>query len=337
MDQSWNRTLASYRGASPGRSFAELLVTAAPFIALWVCAWVALNVGYWLSLLLAIPTAGFLVRLFMIQHDCGHGSFFLQRWANDWLGRVIGIFTLTPYGFWRRTHAIHHASSGNLGRRGIGDVDTLTVSEYLSLPRSRRLRYRLYRNPFVLFGLGPAYLFLFRHRVPAGLMRAGWGPWISTMANNLWIALAAALMMWMVGIGPFLLVHIPIVLLGAAVGMWLFFVQHQFDDTHWADHAEWNFQRSALHGSSHYDLPLVLRWFTANIGVHHVHHLCSVIPFYRLPDVLRDHPQLHSVGRLTLVESFRCARLALWDECENRLVSFKEVATGTRALAAGAP
>jgi acyl-lipid omega-6 desaturase (Delta-12 desaturase) len=301
------------------------VITAVPFVALWICAWAALSVGYWLSLLFAIPAAGFLVRLFMIQHDCGHGSFFRRRRANDWVGRVIGIFTLTPYGFWRRTHAIHHASSGDLERRGIGDVDTLTVTEYLSLSLWGRLRYRLYRNPFVLFGLGPAYLFLLRHRIPGGLMRAGWDPWISTMATNLCIALVAGLTIWAVGIGPFLLVHAPIALLGAAAGMWLFFIQHQFDDTYWADHADWSFLSGALHGSSHYDLPFVLRWFTANIGVHHVHHLCSMIPFYRLQKVLRDHPQLRSMGRLTLIDSFRCAGLALWDERKNRLVSFKEV------------
>jgi omega-6 fatty acid desaturase (delta-12 desaturase) len=187
-----------------------------------------------------------------------------------------------------------------------------------------------------MFGLGPAYLFLIRHRFPAGLMRAGWGPWISTMATNLCIALAAGLMMWAIGIGPFLLVHAPIALLGAAAGMWLFFIQHQFDDTHWADHADWNFQSAALHGSSHYDLPLVLRWITANIGVHHVHHLSSMIPFYRLQKVLQDHPQLRSMGRLTLIESFRCARLALWDERERRLVSFKEVAARERTVASHA-
>ena len=326
VDRSLTLALAAYRGSSPRRSLGELVITAVPFVALWICAWAALSVGYWLSLLFAIPAAGFLVRLFMIQHDCGHGSFFRRRRANDWVGRVIGIFTLTPYGFWRRTHAIHHASSGDLERRGIGDVDTLTVTEYLSLSRWGRLRYRLYRNPFVLFGLGPAYLFLLRHRIPGGLMRAGWDPWISTMATNLCIALVAGLTIWAVGIGPFLLVHAPIALLGAAAGMWLFFIQHQFDNTHWADHADWSFQSGALHGSSHYDLPLVLRWFTANIGVHHVHHLCSMIPFYRLQKVLRDHPQLRSMGRLTLIDSFRCAGLALWDERKNRLVSFKEVA-----------
>ena len=239
-----------------------------------------------------MPAAGFLVRLFMIQHDCGHGAFFRHRLANDWIGRALGVLTLTPYDFWRRTHAIHHATSGNLERRGIGDIDTLTVREYLALPRWGRLIYRLYRHPAVMFGVGPAYLFILRHRLPFGLMRGGWQPWLSTMATNLAIAIIVAALMWLIGVGPFLLVHLPIMLLAAAMGVWLFYVQHQFEHTVWADNENWNLHEAALHGSSYYVLPGILRWFTANIGIHHVHHLCSRIPYYRLPRVLRDHPEL---------------------------------------------
>ena len=181
-----------------------------------------------------MPAAGFLVRLFMIQHDCGHGAFFRHRRANDWVGRVIGVLTLTPYDFWRRTHALHHASSGNLDRRGIGDVDTLTVREYLALSRWGRLRYRLYRHPLVMFGIGPAYLFMLQHRLPVGLMRQGWRPWLSTMATNLAIAVIVATLIWLIGVKPFLLVHLPIMLLAASVGVWLFYVQHQFEQTTWA-------------------------------------------------------------------------------------------------------
>ena len=187
---------------------------------------------------------------------------------------------------------MHHATSGNLDRRGIGDIDTLTVREYLARSRWGRLRYRLYRHPLVMFGIGPAYLFLLQHRLPVGLMRGGWRPWLSTMATNLAIAAIVAALIWLVGVRPFLLVHLPIMLLAASIGVWLFYVQHQFEDTVWADGQDWNMHEAALHGSSHYDLPAVLRWFTANIGMHHVHHLCSRIPFYRLPHVLRDHPEL---------------------------------------------
>ncbi len=303
----------------------ELAVTVVPLAALWVLMWATLDVGYWLSLPLALPAAGFMVRLFMIQHDCGHGAFFRHRLANDWVGRVIGVLTLTPYDLWRRTHAIHHATSGNLDRRGIGDVDTLTVREYLALSRWGRLRYRLYRHPAVMFGLGPAYLFIFRQRLPVGLMRGGWQPWLSAMATNAAIAIVVAALMWVIGIGPFLLVHLPIMLLAAAIGVWLFYVQHQFQDTLWAHDQNWNLHEAALHGSSYYDLPGILRWFTANIGVHHVHHLCSRIPYYRLRRVLRDHPELGDMGRLTLVQSFRCVRLVLWDETQRRLISFREM------------
>jgi acyl-lipid omega-6 desaturase (Delta-12 desaturase) len=278
--------LARYRAPSCRRSIVELVITAGPLILLWLLIWATLDLGYWLCLLLAVPAAGFLVRLFMIQHDCGHGAFFHRRFANDWVGRVIGVLTLTPYDFWRRAHAVHHATSGNLERRGIGDVDTLTVHEYLARCRWGRLRYRVYRHPVIMFGLAPAYLFIVQHR---------------------------------------LLVHLPIMLLAASAGVWLFYVQHQFENTVWAHDQAWNLQEVALHGSSHYALPSLLRWFTANIGIHHIHHLCSRIPYYRLPLVLRDYPDLDGIGRLTLLQSFGCVRLALWDEGQKRLVSFREV------------
>ena len=326
--QRWAQILNRYREPSPARSIAELAVTALPLVALWLASWFAFSFGYpWASLLIAIPAAGFLARLFMIQHDCGHGAFFSRRWANDWAGRVISVFTLTPYDLWRRTHAIHHANTGNLGRRGIGDINTLTLSEYCSRSRWGRLAYRIYRHPLVMFGVGPAYLFFLQQRLPVGLMRDGWRPWVSTMATNLAIVLIAATLVWLIGIKAFLLVHVPIVALAATLGVWLFYVQHQFERTAWASEADWNLHDAALYGSSHYDLTAFLRWFTANIGVHHVHHLCSRIPYYRLPQVLRDHPELRDTGRLTLLESFRCVRLALWDETQRRLIAFRDVRT----------
>jgi omega-6 fatty acid desaturase (delta-12 desaturase) len=323
--RDWARILGRYREPSHSRSVVELIITAGPFVLLWVLMLAALNVGYWLSLIIALPAAGFLVRLFMIQHDCGHGSLFRNRSVNDWVGRVIGALTLTPYDFWRRSHAHHHANSGNLEQRGMGDIDTLTVSEYLSLSRWGRLRYRVYRHPIVLFGFGPAYLFVLQHRLPVGMMRKGWQPWISTMATNAAIAVIIVGTMWLVGVKPFLLVHLPITLLAASIGVWLFYIQHQFEDTFWAERPSWSQPEAALHGSSHYDLPGILRWFTANIGVHHVHHLCSRIPYYRLPQVLRDHPDLKGIGRLTLLQSFGCVRLTLWDETRRRLISFAEL------------
>ena len=314
--------LARYRAPSVVRSTTELAITAIPLVLIWILMWATLDIGYWLSLLLAIPAAGLLLRMFMIQHDCGHGAFFRNRLANDWVGRVIGVLTLTPYDFWRSTHAVHHSTSGNLDRRGIGDIDTLTVREYLARSRWGRLRYRAYRHPLIMFGFGPAYLFLIQHRLPVGLMRQGWWPWFTTMATNLAIAILAAAMIRLVGLGPFLLVHLPITLLAASIGVWLFYVQHQFENTRWRSEGTWNLHEAALHGSSYYHLPTVLRWFTANIGMHHIHHLCCRIPYYRLPLVLRQHPDLGGIGRLTLAQSFGCIRLALWDENQQRLVSF---------------
>jgi omega-6 fatty acid desaturase (delta-12 desaturase) len=329
-ERVWTRTLARYRQPSNSRGIVEIGITLVPLVVLWALIWVTLDFGYWVSLLLALPAAGFLVRLFMIQHDCGHGSFFRHRLANDWVGRVIGVLTMTPYDFWQRTHALHHAGSGNLDRRGYGDIDTLTVREYRALSFLGRLRYRLYRHPAVMFGIGPAYLFIVRHRLPIGLMRDGWRPWLSTMATNFSIALIVAALIWLIGIKAFLLVHLPILLLAASAGVWLFYVQHQFEYTTWEREADWSLHYAALHGSSHYDLPAILRWFTANIGMHHVHHLCSRIPYYRLPRALRDHPELRGISRLTMLQSLRCVRLVLWDENERRLVSFREARCNSR-------
>jgi acyl-lipid omega-6 desaturase (Delta-12 desaturase) len=324
--RNWTQILACYREPSHTRSIFEIAVTLGPLAGLWALAWAACYFHFWwLSLLLTVPAAGFLVRLFMIQHDCGHGAFFRHRLANDWVGRVIGVLTLTPYDFWRRTHAIHHASAGHLERRGVGDVETLTVSEYLARSFWGRLCYRTYRNPLVMFALGPAYLFVLQHRLPVGMMRGGWQPWLSTMATNVAIVSIVATLIWCIGIQPFLLVHLPIILLAGSIGVWLFYVQHQFERTFWAHDGEWTWHDAALYGSSHYDLPGILRWFTANIGVHHVHHLCSRIPYYNLPCALREHPELRSVSRLTFLESFRCVRLVLWDEGRRRLISFREM------------
>jgi len=328
-DHAWLKILAKYRTPHRGRSAFELAVTAIPFVVLWVLSWLSVHYEFWWGLALTIPAAGFLLRLFMIQHDCGHGAFFAQRHADDWIGRAIGVLTLTPYDYWRRTHAEHHASAGNLDKRGVGEITTLTVAEYRALPGWRRIAYRLYRSPIVMFGLGPIWVFLLKQRLPFGLMQAGAAPWISTMATNLAIVAAVAALSWLIGFWSFLAVHLPIVLMGGAAGIWLFYVQHQFEETHWAQDEDWEFQESALHGSSHYDLPEPLKWLTGNIGIHHVHHLSSRVPCYRLPEVLRDHPALANVGRITLLQSFGCVKLALWDETRRRLVSFREA----RALA----
>ncbi|MEP3047474.1 MAG: fatty acid desaturase [Roseibium sp.] len=322
--QSWTAALAKYREPSMARSLFEIFITVVPFICLWVLCAASFIYGQYWGLLLIIPASGFLVRLFILQHDCGHGSLFANRRLNDWIGRVIGVFTLTPYDYWRRTHAVHHATAGNLDRRGIGDVDTLTVREYRALSAWGKFKYRLYRHPVVMFGLGPAWLFVCQYRVPVGLMRAGAQPWVSTIATNLAIIVPIAFMIWLVGLVPFLVVQIPITLLAATGGVWMFYVQHQFEETHWSEDGEWSFAHAALHGSSHYDLPTPIRWLTGNIGIHHVHHLAAKIPFYRLPEVLRDYPELKDMSRITFIESLKCVKLVLWDENAKRLVSFRQ-------------
>ncbi|MBF9031103.1 fatty acid desaturase [Rhodobacterales bacterium HKCCE3408] len=320
----WNRKLVHYREPNSLRSAWELTVTLVPFLFIWTLAWLALEVNTALAIGLAVLNSGFLVRLFMIQHDCGHGAFFRDRRLNNGIGRAISVVTLTPYDVWRETHAIHHATTGNLDRRGIGDLPTLTIAEYRSRGRLGRFGYRLVRNPLFLFGVVPFFTFFLQNRIPVGLMRSGWGYWASAMATNVAI-IAALLTIAVVGrADAILFIFLPTMLLAASAGMWMFYIQHQFEETTWDDNSDWNISEAALHGSSYYVLPPVLNWFTGNIGVHHVHHLASRIPFYRLGDVLRDHPALAAIQRVTLRESFRCARLHLWNEEERRLVTFAE-------------
>lgn len=321
--KEWIKVLAAYRSPNTLRSAFEVAITLGAFLSLWALAWAALSVSYVLAFGLSLINAAFLLRLFTIQHDCGHGSLFANRFVADWLGRVLGVLTLTPYDVWRRTHSIHHSSSGHLERRGIGDVHTMTVEEYNASGPVERIVYRLYRNPVVLFGLGPLYLFFLQNRIPYGLMNSG-RFWLSAMLSNAALLAALGTIYWFGGFAPILLIFLPSTLLAATAGMWLFYVQHQFEDTHWSRDGDWDMHNAALEGSSHYVLPPVLQWLTANIGIHHVHHLYSRIPFYRLPEVLRDHPELATSNRMTVRESFKSARLHLWDETSRRLLSFAE-------------
>ena len=321
--RDWVKILAQYREPNHLRSSFELAVTVVPFFALWALAWWSLSVSYWLTLALSLPIAAFLLRLFTIQHDCGHGSFFRNRHVSDWVGRIIGVLTLTPYDVWRRTHSIHHSTHGNLGKRGMGDIHTMTVAEYRASGRWGQFMYRLYRHPITLFGLGPGYLFFLQNRIPYGLMGQA-RYWISAMGTNLTIVLALAAIWYFGGLMPLLLIFVPATLIAATAGLWLFYVQHQFEATTWEDDSNWQLHDAALHGSSHYVLPPVLQWLSANIGIHHVHHLYSRIPFYRLPQVLRDHAELAEGNRMTIRESLANARLHLWDEDAKRLVSFSQ-------------
>lgn len=316
------RQLSAFRSSRPLRSAWELASTLLPFMFLCGVMLAAVHAGHLLALLLTVPAGLLLLRLFLIQHDCGHGAFLPRRSGNDWLGRMLGVLTLTPYDCWRRSHALHHAGTGNLDDRGFGDVNLLTVREFQTRSRWRQLLYRLYRHPVILFGLGPAYLFLVRHRLPIGLMKAGWIYWVSAIATNVATALLLGALIFWLGVEVVGLIFVPVLLIAATIGVWLFYIQHQFERTHWDERATWSFHEAALRGSSYLVLPSVLRWFTANIGVHHVHHLASRIPFYRLPEVLRAYPRLTGLNRLTPLQTLGTLRLALWDEDERRLVPF---------------
>lgn len=326
--------LTPYRRPLLVKSLWQLGNSAVLFVAAWIAMYLLVDISYWLTLTLAVPAAFFLVRLFIVQHDCGHGAFFAKQKVADWVGRAIGVLTLTPYTYWRKTHALHHASAGNLEHRGFGDVSTLTVKEYLARSRWRRLWYRLYRNPFVLFGPGATFQFVVWHRIPWITPRGWTRERASILLTDLGIVAVIVAVGQLVGWAEFLMVQAPVTVLACSLGVYLFYVQHQFERTYWEHDEAWSYTDAALEGSSFLVLPRVLQWATGNIGFHHVHHLNARIPNYRLPEVLRDHPELANVTRITLWQSIRCAGLALWDESQRQLVSFHRARRLARAGAA---
>jgi omega-6 fatty acid desaturase (delta-12 desaturase) len=318
--------LAQYSSADTKRALLQLVTTALPLLASAAALLYGLAHGIWLTAFFGLPAALFMVRLFIIQHDCGHGSFFKSRRANNVLGLILSLLTLIPYDFWRRDHAIHHATSGNLDRRGNGDVTTLTVREYLAQSRWRKLMYRLYRHPLVLLGVGPAYMLLVRYRVPTGESLRSWSDWFSIIGTNLAAAFGASAMVMTIGPITFMVTWGAVMLLALSIGVWLFYVQHQFEDAYWEKADQWNFHAAALGGSSFYDLPRVLDWFSGSIGFHHIHHLASKIPNYRLRACFNQVPELQRVNRLTLWGSIKALGLTLWDEERRRLISFRALA-----------
>ncbi len=324
-ETTWRALLAPYKQASWKKAGIQLIDTAVPFVALWATMVWSLSVSYWLTLALAVPAAFFFVRLFILQHDCGHGSFFPARWANNLLGASLGVVTLFPYGYWRRTHAIHHATNGNLDDREFGDISTLTVREYLALSPLRRFGYRLYRNPIVLLIIGPAFQFLIKHRFPFDIPLSWKREWRSVLLTNVAITAVFGSLILALGWKAVLFVHLPIVMIAGTMGVWLFYVQHQFEETYWDRQDAWDFYRAGVHGSSFYDLPKVMHWLTGNIGYHHIHHLSSQIPNYRLPQVFAEVPSMQRVTRLTFRQSLRCARLRLWDEDRRTMIGFSEL------------
>lgn len=324
-----------YKGADTLRSTVQLGTALALFVTLGTTMLLLYQQGwFWASALLWLPAGGLLVRLFIIQHDCGHGSYFKTRRMNDMTGRALSLLTFTPYSFWRDAHNVHHAGSGNLGRRGIGSIDTLTVREYKTLPRLQRLTYRLYRHPLMVLLLGPPLYVILIQRLPLATSFSYFEDYRSLPYAKIWrsvLALDAGLLLFygaialVIGFVPLLLLFLPPVIIAAWLGGWLFFVQHQFEDAYWKDGEDWNFQNAALHGSSHYVLPRILQWFTGNIGLHHIHHLCSAIPNYRLQECMDNNADLKTMNRMSIAQSLRCIPLALWDEDQGKMVRFPKV------------
>ncbi|MGP0102647.1 MAG: fatty acid desaturase [Solirubrobacteraceae bacterium] len=322
----WREALAPYAKPHLGRSLLDLATSVVPYLALSVLMYELLGVSYLLVLAIAIPASGFLVRTFILFHDCSHGSFLPSRRANLWLGTMLGLLVYSPFLRWRHDHAIHHATSGDLDRRGGGDVRTLTVSEYLALPARGRLGYRLFRNPLLMFGIGPIVALLVGPRLVSRSARPRMRR--SVIGTNVALAVLVGALCWLVGWRAFLLVQAPTVLLAGSAGIWLFYVQHQFEDAYWESADSWSYADAALRGSSYLKLPRVLQFFSGNIGLHHVHHLSARIPNYNLQRAHDENPIFHEVPVLSLRDGLRAVRLKLWDESRGRMVTFGEASAG---------
>lgn len=326
-----------YKGADDRKAAFQLFTTLGLFLMSFTVMCAAYGSALWLTLLLMLPAAGLLVRLFVIQHDCGHGAFFSSKSRNDMTGRALSLLTFTPYEYWRRAHNMHHAGSGGLDKRGEGGIDTLTVAEYRALSPRQRFMYRLYRNPVILLLFGTPFYTLVIQRLPLG-----GAPDFAEIYNGLpfrriWksvIGLDIALLVFYgilvaaFGAVPMLFLALPVLWIAGVAGGWLFYIQHQFEHTYWERNDKWNFSEAAVMSSSYYDLPPVLQWFTGNIGLHHIHHLCAAIPNYRLQECLDSHPDLPQINRLGIRDSLQCLRWRLWDETRGRMVTFREAAAG---------
>ena len=323
--REWLKIAADYASPKTLRSTWQLVSNLAVLGIVWWAMIGAFSVSYWLALALMPIGAGMLCRLFIIQHDCGHGSFFKSRKANDWVGRIIGALTIIPYDFWKRNHAMHHATSGNLSKRGTGDIATITVREYLERSPGKQRKYRISRHPLFLLLVACNLYFMVKLRSPWGQPEHWRKAFASIMSTNLLMAAWMVPLGLAVGWGHFLLLFLPMQLLVNALGLWLFYIQHQYEGAYWEWDKKWDFHEASLRGSSHYDLPVLLRWFTGNIGAHHVHHLCSKVPNYRLYECLREHRELWQLNRLTIRESLPAAWLALWDEEKQKMVSFSQL------------
>ncbi|HEY2637116.1 MAG TPA: fatty acid desaturase [Solirubrobacteraceae bacterium] len=319
----WRETLAPYARPDLRLSGRDLLTSVVPYLVLTAAQYLLMDVSIWLVLVLAVPAAGFLLRTFIVFHDCAHGSFLPWRWANAWLGMFCGLLVWSPFHSWRREHAVHHATAGDLDSRGTGDVETMTVAEYRTKPLGARVGYRLFRNPFVMLGLGPIWALMIEPRLIPKEVRARFGLKIALTDVVLGLAIAALVLAF--GWKAFLLVQIPAALIAGSAGVWLFYVQHQFEGVYWVRKDDWSYADAALRGSSYLRLPKVFQFFTGNIGFHHVHHLNARIPNYHLQRAHDAVPILRTVPELTARQGLKAMRLKLYDEERGRLVTWAEV------------
>jgi acyl-lipid omega-6 desaturase (Delta-12 desaturase) len=316
----WKEIVAKYQIPSTWRALWQMINTLVPYTALWYLMYLCRPISWWLVVPMAILAGGLLVRVFIIFHDCGHGSFFKSRAANDAVGFIAGILTFTPYYHWRWEHAIHHSTAGHLDKRGTGDVWTMTVQEYLESSRWKKFAYRLARNPFILFVLAPIFLFLVRQRFPSP--KASQRERHSVYMMNLGILGMAIALSWTFGIWTYLLIQIIILMVAGGAGVWLFYVQHQFEGVYWERGEDWSFVAAALEGSSFYKLPRVLQWFSGNIGFHHIHHLSPRIPNYNLEKCHQADPLFQEIKPITLFPSLKSLTFRLWDEKRRKLVGY---------------
>lgn len=320
MDKAaWQTIVARFQQPSTARALWQVMNTFVPYVALWVLMYFTARWSWWVTIPLAVLAGGFLVRIFIIFHDCGHGSFFESKRANDVLGYISGVLTFTPYYQWRWEHAIHHGTTGHLDKRGTGDVWTMTVQEYLEAPRTKRILYRVVRNPFILLFIAPLVLFVVIQRIPSTQgrreRRSVW--WM-----NLSVAAFVIAMCWIFGVKAYLLIQLIVTMVAGAGGVWMFYVQHQFEDAYWERGDNWDYTAAALKGSSFYKLPKVLQWFSGNIGFHHIHHLNPRIPNYNLQRCHDADPIFKQITPITFASSLRTLALRLWDERSRKLTGY---------------
>jgi omega-6 fatty acid desaturase (delta-12 desaturase) len=329
----WRAVIVKYQQPSTARATWQIVNTFVPYGLLWYAMYVLKETSLWLTIPVAILAGALLVRVFIIFHDCGHGSFFKSRWANDIVGFIAGVLTFTPYYHWRWEHAIHHGTAGHLDKRGTGDVWTMTVQEYIEATRWKKFAYRFVRNPFVLFVIAPVFVFIFRQRFASS--NASPRERHSVWWMNFALLLYAGTMSWIFGLWAYLFIQTVAWMVAGATGIWLFYVQHQFEHAYWERGSEWDYTAAALQGSSYYKLPRVLQWLSGNIGFHHIHHLSPRIPNYNLQRCHEADPVFQSVPAITLRSSLASLKFRLWDEAGRKLVGFKRMRQLRRAARGG--